>query len=154
MIRVVLDLALTSKTNDHANWHVRASKAKAQRAAAVDALAPTPVPEFPLVVLLTRVAPRALDDDNLRGAFKSVRDGCADWLGVPDNDPRVRWEYNQAKGAPKQTAAVVDVVAECSCVLECREGGSIGRCGLAPRSVLQARVMRLERAQIQPRGDR
>ena len=37
---------------------------------------------------------------------------------------------------------------ECSCVDTCREGGSIGRCGLAPRSVLQARVMRLERAQI------
>lgn len=51
-----------------------------------------------LVVTLTRVAPRRLDDDNLRGALKSVRDAVASWLRVDDATPLVRWEYAQEKG--------------------------------------------------------
>lgn len=54
-------------------------------------------PPFPLVVWLTRLSPGTLDDDGLRAALKSVRDGVADALGIKDNDPRVRWEYAQEK---------------------------------------------------------
>jgi hypothetical protein len=53
------------------------------------------------VIRLTRVtAPRGkiLDDDNLRGCLKAVRDGVADWLGINDNDPRVSWHYAQRNG--------------------------------------------------------
>lgn len=54
----------------------------------------------PLVLVhLTRVSPRKLDDDNLRGALKSVRDGVAQWLRVDDASPLVRWDYEQEKGA-------------------------------------------------------
>ena len=62
-----------------------------------------------LVVTLTRIAPRALDDDNLRGALKACRDGVADWLAIDDRDPRVRWEYAQRKGKPGQYAVAVEV---------------------------------------------
>ena len=53
--------------------------------------------EIPLVVTLTRVSPnhQRLDDDNLAGALKSIRDGVADWLRINDNDPRVTWRYAQ-----------------------------------------------------------
>lgn len=51
-----------------------------------------------LVVRLTRVSPRELDDDNVRGALKSVRDAVATWLRVDDASPLVRWEYAQEKG--------------------------------------------------------
>lgn len=51
-----------------------------------------------LVVRLTRIAPRRLDDDNLRGALKSVRDGVATWLRVDDASPLVLWEYAQETG--------------------------------------------------------
>jgi hypothetical protein len=57
------------------------------------------VPALPVVVTLVRVGPRALDSDNLQFAFKAVRDGVADALGVKDHDPRVTWEYAQEKGA-------------------------------------------------------
>lgn len=50
-----------------------------------------------LSVTLTRFAPRAFDSDNVQGAFKSVRDGVADALGVKDDDPRIAWVYKQAK---------------------------------------------------------
>lgn len=57
-----------------------------------------PVPALPVTVTLVRVGPRALDDDNLAFAFKAVRDGVADALGVKDHDARVTWVYAQERG--------------------------------------------------------
>lgn len=51
-----------------------------------------------IVVLLTRVSPRNLDDDNLAGALKAVRDGVADALKVNDRDPRVVWLVDWEQG--------------------------------------------------------
>ena len=56
---------------------------------------------WPVAVVLTRGAPRALDDDNLAAAFKSIRDGLADAWHVDDADPRVTWLYNDAKTAER-----------------------------------------------------
>lgn len=63
----------------------------------------------PLTVALTRVAPRQLDDDNLRGALKGVRDEVAAMLGVDDRDPVVTWQYAQRKGKPKEWAVEVRI---------------------------------------------
>ena len=62
-----------------------------------------------LEVHLTRIAPRELDDDNLRGALKSTRDGVADALGIDDRDPRVRWGYGQERGNVREYAVRVEV---------------------------------------------
>ena len=62
-----------------------------------------------MTVTLTCESAGILDDDNLRGALKAIRDGVADWLGVPDNDARVTWRYDQRKGEPKKYAVEVDV---------------------------------------------
>jgi hypothetical protein len=53
----------------------------------------------PLLVVMTRIAPRALDDDNLASALKHLRDGIADALGYDDRDPRVRYRCAQRRGA-------------------------------------------------------
>lgn len=57
-------------------------------------------PPLPCVVTLTRLAPSSgLDDDNLVGSLKSVRDAVADWLGVDDKDrATVRYQYEQQRG--------------------------------------------------------
>lgn len=60
-------------------------------------------------VTLTRIAPRALDDDNLRGALKATRDGVADALGIDDRDARVEWRYTQERGNPRTYAVRVTV---------------------------------------------
>lgn len=52
---------------------------------------------LPIVVTFTRYAPGRLDDDNLRMAFKAMRDGIADRLGLQDNDPRITWAYEQGE---------------------------------------------------------
>ncbi len=51
----------------------------------------------PCVVTLTRLGPRTLDNDNLLGACKWVRDGVAKALGLDDADPRIEWRYAQQK---------------------------------------------------------
>lgn len=61
----------------------------------------------PLVVKLTRIARRKLDDDNLRGALKAVRDGVADWLELDDGTPKVNWQYEQDKGDPQEFGVFV-----------------------------------------------
>ena len=51
---------------------------------------------FPVTVTFHRVGVRLLDDDNLSGAYKKLRDAVAKWLGVDDGDTaRVRWAYTQ-----------------------------------------------------------
>jgi len=61
--------------------------------------------KFPCIVILSRVAMRKLDNDNLQTALKGIRDTVADLLlpGLPrgraDGDPRILWEYGQIRGA-------------------------------------------------------
>ena len=52
-------------------------------------------------ILITRIAPRKLDDDNLAYACKAIRDGVALAIGIDDGDPRLEWEYDQSRfGGP------------------------------------------------------
>jgi hypothetical protein len=98
-----------SMSNARLHWAVKAKKVKAQRTATAYRTPPALKAFGPLVVVtLTRVAPRELDDDNLRGALKGVRDQVACALGVDDRSRLVRWEYAQAKG---EAAVLVEVVA-------------------------------------------
>lgn len=65
----------------------------------------------PYVITLTRVAPsEGFDDDNLRAAMKSVRDGITDGLGLKnDNDPLLEWRYEQWHGRAKVYGVVVEI---------------------------------------------
>jgi hypothetical protein len=53
----------------------------------------------PCTVKLTRLGVRMLDDDNLRGALKFVRDQVAELLGMDDADERLTFEYAQETGS-------------------------------------------------------
>jgi hypothetical protein len=50
-------------------------------------------------IIVTMVAHRhrILDDDNLVGSLKPLRDAIAQWLGVDDGDPRLTWESHQIR---------------------------------------------------------
>lgn len=72
---------------------------KAEREAVAWVLRAWHAPALPCVVHMTRLAPsNGLDDDNLRGALKGVRDELARWLGVDDRSPLVTWQYDQRRG--------------------------------------------------------
>lgn len=102
---VVLPLRLKSSLNQREHWAKKARRTKAERDTVRWLLGNKPRPALPCTVLMTRIAPRKLDDDNLRGAFKAVRDQVAAWLGVDDADPRVTWAYAQERGAVREYKA-------------------------------------------------
>lgn len=86
-----------SASNLREHWAAKAKRVKVQRDKA-RLLCPRWTGGALLVVELVRVAPRQLDDDNLRGALKGTRDGIAARLGVDDGSALVEWRYGQEKG--------------------------------------------------------
>lgn len=86
--------------NNREHWRARAARVKVEREAVALFLNGRPKPPIPCVVILKRMAPsNGLDDDNLAGALKSVRDEVAKWIGVDDKDrTRVRYVYQQDRG--------------------------------------------------------
>lgn len=96
-LHVELPIATVSEANRRDHWRVKAKRVKCHRMAAA---AMCPLVPLPATVRLVRLSARVLDDDNLRGALKAVRDGVADRLGVDDRDPRVTWLYDQERGKP------------------------------------------------------
>lgn len=87
--------------NAREHYRVRAKRVKAERQATAWALLMAGYNPFtPCTVRLTRVAPsNGLDDDNLSGALKAVRDEVASWLGIDDKrSDLVRYVYAQQRG--------------------------------------------------------
>tara|TARA_R110000868_G_scaffold398689_2_gene672063 strand:+ start:582 stop:941 length:360 start_codon:yes stop_codon:yes gene_type:complete len=109
---IYLPIATVSEANQREHWAKKAARAKAQRAQAYLLTFGLRRMLLPATVRLTRISPRELDDDNLRGAIKAVRDGIADRLGINDRDPRVKWEYGQEKGRPKQRGVQVTAATD------------------------------------------
>lgn len=56
------------------------------------------IPPPPLLVTITRVGSKKLDDDNLQGACKYVRDQIASEVGLDDGSDFYTWIYRQRKG--------------------------------------------------------
>jgi hypothetical protein len=115
VIEATIPVKIESSLNLREHWRVRANRNTSHRAAAFFALqgltfAPSERMQLlPCVITMTRIAPRELDDDNLAGGFKSVRDGIADWFGIDDADKRLRFQCKQEKGAPKFYAARIEI---------------------------------------------
>jgi hypothetical protein len=108
---ITLPIKITSPANgSHGHWSADAKRRKDQRTITKWGLRPLPPPALPVVVTLTRIGVRDLDDDNLAAGFKSVRDEVAAWLGCGDGkkDP-ITWVYEQQRGEPRQYAITIAV---------------------------------------------
>ena len=108
-IRFDVPMRVKSTANLREHWaakhkRVDAQKAKVRRSCPRWDAGPL------LVVRLTRVAPRRLDDDNLAAALKSVRDAVATWLRVDDASPLVRWVYAQERCTKGSESVRVEVM--------------------------------------------
>lgn len=80
--------------NDRLHWAVRTRHVKEQRTVTAAFLRRRSLP-LPAIVTLTRYSRGTLDDDNLQGALKAVRDGVADAFRLSDNDSQLTWVYAQ-----------------------------------------------------------
>lgn len=106
-------MKLGAALNARVHWTKRAARAKKERRATSWALSmrassfPHPL-KPPTTCTLARIAPRALDDDNLAGALKSIRDEVAAFFDV-DDGPKgpIAWRYEQRREAPKQYAVEI-----------------------------------------------
>lgn len=105
-----LPLRLVSEKNQREHWSKRHARVKAQRQQVYEAL--SRLWDFghtlglPLTVRLTRIAPRALDDDNNVIACSGCRDGVSDWLAGQylqgqDRQDGLMWLYAQRRVAPE-----------------------------------------------------
>lgn len=104
---VIPGLRLQSEPNSRDHYMAKARRVKDQRFAVTvvlqSRLGARP-PRPPLAVTITRVAPRALDTDNLVASAKAVRDAVAKWLRIDDADPSVEYCYAQEKAQPNEYA--------------------------------------------------
>ena len=115
---------MRSEANTRSHWsarHRRASEGRELAAIYVRQLINGHKPEMPVVVTLTRISPRQLDEDNLSRAFKAIRDGVADALlpanagnqyqrWADDSDGQILWLYAQRRGEPKENAVEIKIV--------------------------------------------
>lgn len=62
-------------------------------------------------VTLVAVRQKRLDDDNLAGGFKALRDAIAESLGIDDGDERIEWIYRQQVG-PKPHGTIVMITTQ------------------------------------------
>jgi hypothetical protein len=109
---VTLPMKAESTANVREHWGARAARAKKHRsAAALLSKSLTRDVKPALIVTLTRVSPRELDDDNLRSSMKSARDGVAVALRVDDRTPLVEWRYAQRRGEPHENAIEIELSA-------------------------------------------
>lgn len=93
-----IGLKAVSTLNQREHWSRKAKRAKIHRRSAHLACIPFKKVKLPIIVTFTRYGIGKLDSDNLQGAFKSIRDGVADWLKVDDASPDIEWKYQQEKG--------------------------------------------------------
>lgn len=98
-----IPIRLMSEANQREHWRVKAKRVAQHRAIGRIGLGPKVkgqpwIATRPVLVTITRIGPRKLDDDNLASSAKALRDGIADAMQVDDGDARITWRYDQATG--------------------------------------------------------
>ena len=98
--RVMANIRTVSAANAREHWAVKAKRNKTERTAIRAYFGSCPpslrLTDENLIVSLTRFGKRLLDDDNLAGSFKAIRDEVAACL-ERDDGPKagIRWVYSQ-----------------------------------------------------------
>lgn len=109
---ILIPIRTVSALNAREHWRARSRRVKKEREATAWMLLldKTAKPAMPCTVRMTRVGPsNGLDDDAIPGACKGVRDQIAEWLGINDRDPRVKWECAQRRA--KEWGVEVEFIA-------------------------------------------
>jgi hypothetical protein len=110
---ITIPMRLGRGMNDRdGHWRARDERVKSERQSVAWMLVGVAKPATPCLVRITRTAPGiGLDDDNLAGACKSVRDEFSKWIGVSDRRSNiVRYTYAQARGKKGEWAVRIEVI--------------------------------------------
>lgn len=120
-LTTTIDVTLGRGQNMREHYRVRADRVKEEREATARALPATLFDGSTMrgaltddrgarVTLMRPIARIPLDTDNLSGAFKSVRDEVASYLGVDDRSDRIHWVYTQEKGKGLKPTVTIEVL--------------------------------------------
>lgn len=93
-----IPIKLPSLANIRLNWRAFAVLKKSQKTATTVCIVGKPIPPPPLLITITRIGPRKLDDDNLASACKYIRDQIAATVGIDDGSDLYTWQYAQRIG--------------------------------------------------------
>ena len=108
MITTTLPIFTVSEANRREHHMARHRRRKKQREDAHLLMKQFKRPRLPVVITLTRVAPRMLDPhDNLPMSVKAVVDGICDWLRVPDDSGDIFFLYQQTKRSKTHEVHVI-----------------------------------------------
>jgi len=112
------DTIVSEANRSNENRHVKKKRHKDQRTLIWIFTRHQPTVSLPCRVIMTRIAPREYDFDNLVSSLKYVRDYIAEWIipgqakGRADGDKLIRWHYFQEKGEVRQYALNVKIIEE------------------------------------------
>lgn len=127
-MRFHIPIELPSLPNARLHW-TRLLRLKAkQRRATRRSMSGKPIPPLPLTIILTRVGPRKLDDDNLQGACKYVRDQIAETIGVDDGSPLYTWKYDQRIGTGEPYGLEVEIQPRGDTMIRRDNGELVAEC--------------------------
>ena len=120
IINWTLPVRLISEANNTDHWTKKRKRFKAQKDWITVMYRQDGCPEIPVncIVVLTRIAPRELDDDNMIACCKHFRDYISDLIrpnmapGRSDDCKTIEWNYKQEKGNPKEYAVKIEVFVE------------------------------------------
>ncbi len=117
IVNLKLPIKTVSESNSTAHWTKKSKLHKVQKgwikAAFNEYKLKIPLPCH---VILTRIAPRALDvGDNLPNSLKYIRDAISELItgetkaGRADGDERISWEYSQEKGLVREYGVKIEI---------------------------------------------
>jgi hypothetical protein len=117
-MKIKLPIKVYNEANGSDHWTKRAARRKSQKQAIKLLCSSCIDPSLlPCVIKLTRISPRKLDNaENLPYAFKGIIDAIAELLipgkaiGRADGDPRMKFEFDQAKGYKYECAMEIEIV--------------------------------------------
>lgn len=119
LITLHLPIRIYSNANMREHWAVKARRTKDQRAAGFvslsDVLDFKPCQHDKIEITITRVGKRKLDDDNLAGGCKGLRDGLAEAMGLDDGGPWFTWIYKQEIGPQFGVHVGIEIEGNSSC---------------------------------------
>lgn len=109
-MKIRFDIKTVSEMNMREHWRKKHLRKKSQQndfAMIWRSAKPKFTP--PVQVTFTRYSCKALDSDNLAGAFKHVRDQLAKELGIDDGSEQLKFIYRQEKIAKRQHYFEIEV---------------------------------------------
>jgi hypothetical protein len=117
MIDLEASMRVESVANKTEHWSKKFKRNKNQELIIKFMLIGQEKLKMPVRITLTRVAPRALDYDNLISACKHYVDVISDWIypglqpGRADGMKGMEWHYKQEKGRPKEYLLKINIIS-------------------------------------------